>query len=422
MTDPPLNPRPPEGRGASPSGGGAGIRRHLPLILKGLILLELFGAVFQGAAGNGWSRLGIDLVAAGILYLLWGRILRLMREKKEEYRIRMERAGEKVRLWDALVFSLLWTDEIHRDLPPDRRRIADVSYVLIGLGVVVAFSKPGEGLMPLVVSGALVLAAVNLLGWVVARERGERETLATELRLAREVQVALMSSDCPSLAGYDVAGMSLPAEVVGGDHYGCRLLDARRMGISLFDVSGKGMQAAMSAVFTSGAFASEAGTGADPALVLTAMNAAVRAHWQRGRFVTFLYGVLESGVPSLTFANAGQPRPLLRSGGGVRELESAGPTFPLGMTEQASYEARSVRLAPGDVLVFLTDGFTDAMDPAGEPFGTERLSRALAELPAGGMTARAVADELTSAVRRHAGDAPQHDDMTMVVVRVLPPA
>ena len=396
-------------------------KRILVALLKILVVIELVSAVSQGLNSKDWSRFGVDLIIAGVLYVMWERITVLVRDKKEQYRKRMESASDRITLRDALVFSLLWSDEIYVNIPADRRRLVVISYTLIALGLVAAFIKIGSGLMPLVVSGALVLAAVNLLIWVVSLERGEKETLQTEMKLAHDVQTSLMPIQQPSIDGLDIAGTSIPAREVGGDHFDYSMPgnDPSRFGISVFDVSGKGMQAALSAVFTSGAFATEATRSVSPAEILTRLNKAVYSHSKRGHFVAFLLAVFDIRAKTVAFANAGQMKPLLLSGGRAAWLDPAGVNFPLGMKEDTEYQERTVQLQAGDAILLLTDGFTEAMDAKDELFGGERLER-LATTPSfGQQSAGSMIDRITGEVRSFIGDAAQHDDMTMVAVRVL---
>ncbi len=396
-------------------------KKLLLQLLKVLVIIELVSAFADGVRSGSWGRFGVDLIIAGVLYVAWERIRQLLRTKREEYRRRMETASDRVKLWEALVFSLLWTDEIYEGIPPDRRRIVIISYTLIALGLLAAFVRIGTGLMPLIISGALVLGAVNLVSWVVSRERVGRESAETELRIAHEVQASLMPAHHPTVEGFDIAGISLPAREVGGDHFDYAVTDGAfsKLGISVFDVSGKGMQAAMAAVFTSGAFSAEIAGSESPANVVTRLNRAVSAHMKRGHFVSFLFAALDPAAKTVTFANAGEVKPLLLRGSGVEWLDASGVHFPLGMKEDTVYEERTVGLQSGDVLVLLTDGFPEAMNSSREQFGADRLEAFLRDAGVAHADARAMLDGCVSAVRGFAGDAPQHDDMTMVVVRVL---
>ncbi len=194
-------------------------RRLLVKLLKLLAVLELFAALSQGSSGGGWERFAVDLIVAGVLYLMWEQIMTGLTARKELFRKRLESSPHQVNLRDAFIFSLLASDEIFQGIPEDRRRLVVVSYTLITLGLIAGFIKIGPGLMPLVVAGALVFAAVNLMVWIVSQEREARETLHTELKLAHDVQMSLMPREEPALACYDIAGMSSPAREVGGDFY-----------------------------------------------------------------------------------------------------------------------------------------------------------------------------------------------------------
>jgi serine phosphatase RsbU (regulator of sigma subunit) len=396
-------------------------RKILLQLIKVLVIIELVSAVNEGVSGQGWGRMGVDLVVAGILYVMWERITVAIAEKRNLYKQKMERMPQDIGIFDALAFSLLWSDTIYENVPKDRLRLIIISYTLITLGVVAAYVKIGSGLMPLVVAGTLVLGAVNLITWVVSLEREQKESLQTELRLAHDVQMALMPTSNPSLPGFDIAGLTLPAEDVGGDLFDFVPMgnDHGRLGISVVDVSGKGMEAAMSAVFISGALAAESRQAESPAAVLTRLNSSVARRSRRGQFVAFLLAEIDPARKRVSFANAGQTKPLLRSGGGVQWLDGSGIRFPLGMRESLVYEDRSISLASGDILMLLTDGFTEAMNPGHEIYGEDRIQTLLARPETATFGAREIVDQIVGAVRLHASGAPQHDDMTVVVIKAL---
>jgi hypothetical protein len=396
-------------------------KKILVTILKLLIVFELAGALLEGIAQNQWSRLGADIIIAGVLYLTWERIRTAVRLKKEESRRRIESSTQDIRLWDALIFSLLWSDKIYNDIPLNRKRLVVISYTLIAIGLAAGALQIGGTFMPLVIAGAFVLGGVNLLVWVVSIEREEKDVLQTELKLAHDVQSSLMPKGHPSLEGFDIAGTSVPAREVGGDHFDYSRLGSGRtkFGISVFDVSGKGMQAAMAAVFTSGAYASEAGQSESPAEILTRLNKAVYAHSKRGQFVAYLLASLDHTSRSVTFANAGQSKPLLKSSDTTHWLDSAGVCFPLGMTESSEYAERTRQLQTGDVLFLLTDGFTEAMNEQSELYGNDKLAEFVGKLDTDRLTAQQLLESVIADVRSHTAAASQHDDMTMVVVKVL---
>ncbi len=396
------------------------IRKFIVTVIKLLIVFEFIAAIIEGAATMEWGRLGRDLVLAGVVYIMWERIKKFVLSKKDVYRRRMEKSGGEMKLWDALVFSLLWSDEIYSDIPLDQRRLVVISYTLIAIGLGALFLSKDRDLFNLILSGSLVLGAVNLLAWIVSRERGEKESLRTELKLAHDVQISLMPKEHPKVPGFDIAGISIPAKEVGGDHfdYAFPCGDSSRFCVSVFDVSGKGMQAAMSAVFTSGAFASEVQQNSSVADILTRLNKAIYSHSKRGHFVAFLLATIDVHDRDLTFANAGQLKPLLKSNDTLQWLDSNGVHFPLGMKQDSAYDERTIRFNSGDMLLLFTDGFTEAMNSTREQFGVERIEQIVQRVEAG-RSSHEVLNDITREVQRFAGDTAQHDDMTMVVIRVL---
>lgn len=397
------------------------IRKFIVTVIKLLIIFEFISAVIEGMGIDGWGRLGRDLVVAGVVYIMWDRIKSFVLRKKDIYRRRIEQSGGETKLWDALVFSLLWSDEIYADIPVDQRRLVVISYTLIAIGIGALFLSKDRDLFNLILSGSLVLGAVNLLAWVVSRERGEKESLRTELKLAHDVQISLMPKEHPKVPGFDIAGLSIPAREVGGDHfdYASPGGDLSKFCVSVFDVSGKGMQAAMSAVFTSGAFASEVQRNSSVADILTRLNKAVYSHSKRGHFVAFLLAMIDVHERTLTFANAGQLKPLFKSTNTLQWLDSNGVHFPLGMKQDSAYGERIIRFNSGDVLLLFTDGFTEAMNAAREQFGIERIEHIVQRLEVGHTSSQEMLSDITREVQRFAGNTAQHDDMTMVVIKAL---
>ncbi len=397
------------------------IKKFLIVLIKILILFEFISAIKEGFSTGNWGRLGFDLLLAGIIYIMWDRITHVVLQKKDEYRRKMEHSGTEVKLWDALVFSLLWSDEIYQDIPVELRRLVVISYTLIAIGAGALYMGIGTGLVGLILCSSLILAAVNLLAWVVSRERGEKESLQTELRLAHEVQTGLMPKQHPEVEGFDIAGFSIPAMEVGGDHFDYAHIpdNPSKFAVCVFDVSGKGMQAAMSAVFTSGAFASEIGQSVCGGTILTRLNRSVYTRSRRGHFVAFLLAVFDSAERSLTFANAGQMKPLLKSRGNVENLDSTGVHFPLGMTSDSEYAERTVYLQQGDIILLYTDGISEAMNARHEEFGVQRIAGMLEKMDTANMRAADIIDRINDEVRIHVGSVPQHDDMTMVAVKVV---
>jgi sigma-B regulation protein RsbU (phosphoserine phosphatase) len=178
------------------------------------------------------------------------------------------------------------------------------------------------------------------------------------------------------------------------------------------------MQAAMSAVFISGACSMEQGGISSPAAVLSKLNRVVYANSRRGHFVAFLLVSLDVARKSIRFSNAGQSKPLLVSNGEARWLDGEGVNFPLGMLPDSYYKDHEVQLKEGDTLLLLTDGITEAMNANKEMFGQERIEQFVQNPEIYQFSSSQLIERFTERVRDHIGGAMQHDDMTLVVLRV----
>ncbi len=276
---------------------------------------------------------------------------------------------------------------------------------------------------------SLIFAAV-FLGFIYAvffqrqyatqvREEAEREAHASqEMRIAAEIQQALLPPRSRSGSWYDAAGASIPCRTIGGDFFEYFDLPDGRLGFALADVAGKGPPAALLAAMVQGIFDSHARRGEGPAATLAGVNAALAAREIEARFATVFYGVLGK-EGELVFSNAGHNPPVvLRGRGVVRRLETGG--LMIGPFRDAVFAEETSSLETGDVLVVYSDGATDAMAPDGEQFGEERLLACLTE--PGELTPETIRDRLLGAVRVFAADRPLFDDVTVLTVRYLGPA
>jgi phosphoserine phosphatase RsbU/P len=249
----------------------------------------------------------------------------------------------------------------------------------------------------------------------------EQERLRRELELASEVQKRLFPQHSPETAAIQVIGMCLPARGVGGDYYDFLDLGNGQTGIALADVAGKGIAAALLMSIVQASLRSLAGNnGASLAQLASRMNRLLHGSTGASSYATFFYGQVDERARVLRYVNAGHNPPfLLCRGNGtgtaaIQELTVGG--MIIGMFAQAQYEEGSVDLHSGDVLMLFTDGVSEAHNPAEEEYGDERLKDLLtrsAHLPLEEMSAR-VFDEL----KIWMSDAPQHDDLTFVLMKV----
>ena len=249
---------------------------------------------------------------------------------------------------------------------------------------------------------------------------GEKKRLEEELRIAHQVQMSLLPRDTVTVPGLDVSGACIPAREVGGDYYDVIRLGERRLGVLVADVSGKGTPAAFYMAELKGLFLSLSRIHESPRKLLTEVNRLLAGNMESGRFITMMYAVVDSGRNVLTCARAGHG-PLLHvpAAGGVRVVAPDGLIAGLPGFEQrfeAMIREETHTLEKGDLVALYTDGITEAMNAKEEQFGEQRLTRVLEEHR--GADAAAVRREILDSVSRFAGATPQHDDMTLVLLKV----
>ncbi len=249
----------------------------------------------------------------------------------------------------------------------------------------------------------------------------DRERMARELEIAHQVQMSLLPKRSPDVAGCDIAGLCVPAKEVGGDYYDFIALGDGRLGIAIGDVSGKGVPAAIYMTLTKGIFQSNAEVIASPKEVLIRVNNLMYRTIERGSFVSMFYAVLDVNSLKMRFSRAGHnPALYLQSkGGDTRMLEPAGIALGLdnGKVFAGVINEQETELRKGDLLVFYTDGFTEAMNRNLEEYGEERLIDVLKANEKG--SAKEIIDAVYADVVNFASDYQQHDDMTMVVAKIL---
>jgi serine phosphatase RsbU (regulator of sigma subunit) len=396
-------------------------RQTLLIIVLIIFTLNLIDGIKDSVASGQWEPVfGQLLVLAGVGFIIY-RSKGTIQRSREEYKRRFESSQDNVSMKDAALFSLAWSREIYQSIPDDRKQLVKQAFVLIGIGMLVVLLQVGfEHFLTVLIIALLVLAGVNLLVWVFSTERGEKNRLRFELDTARQMQLSLMPTEDPEVQDLDVSGICVPAENVGGDHFDYVWLGGEhsQFAMAVVDVAGKGMDAALTAVFTSGAFASEVQHETNIGCILQKLNTAIRSRNNRSRFVSLLLASIDPSTRTLRYVNAGQSRPLLCQNGAVATLENEGAHFPLGLVDQVDYQTASVALAPGDTLLMYTDGLSEAMNISKEVFGEERLRALFGTLCADGRSSREIVSGLRDGILRYAAGAEQHDDLTIVVAKV----
>ncbi len=245
----------------------------------------------------------------------------------------------------------------------------------------------------------------------------DRERMRDELDSARQIQLSMLPRRDPKVAGLEIASVSLPATEVGGDYYDYFVEDGERLTIVVADVAGHGVASGLQLSGMRSCFYLLDDQGLPPLAVAERLARMVRRTSDRRTFITFLLVRIDPGARSLHLVAAGHP-PMLHfqpAAGTVTEVGEPAP--PLGTRLPAVYREDARELLPGDVIVLYTDGLTESTDRGGEFYGDERLKERLRRV-ALNLSARDIREALLSDVWTHKGDSEQHDDITLVVVRV----
>jgi serine phosphatase RsbU (regulator of sigma subunit) len=208
----------------------------------------------------------------------------------------------------------------------------------------------------------------------------------------------------------------LPAKEVGGDFYDFFRISDDQIGFAVGDVSGKGVPAAMFMSVSRTVLKTIAREGHPAGEVLRRMNLVLSEDNTEMMFVTVAYGRLHLPTGRLDYATAGHEEAYVVTGGAVQKIAPMGPA--VGLFPKARFVARARVLAPGDAVVFATDGITEAFGPGRAMFGNERLESALAELA--GSDPSAMVQALAARTAAFAAGEPQSDDLTCLALRYLP--
>src|SRR5918998_1426130 len=246
-----------------------------------------------------------------------------------------------------------------------------------------------------------------------AAEARERERIEQELRVARQIQQALLPETIPELDGWRIATYYGPAREVGGDFYDFLDLEDGRLGLVVGDATGHGMPAALVMATTRGMLRAVVRSLESPGEVLARVNEALVADIPPSTFVTCFYGVLDPKNGRLRYANAGHNLPCRPRNGQAEELRARG--MPLGLMPGMGYEEKEIVLEVGESVLFYSDGLVEAHDLHYEMFGFPRLRRLVAEHDA---EEGSLVDLLMDELRSFTGDGwEQEDDITLVTLR-----
>ncbi len=320
----------------------------------------------------------------------------------------------------------------HLDAPPDRAlavMMAPLNYGPKRLGVLAAARPASRGAFTThdfaIFTSLAEQSAFALGNAMVNREAADKRRMEEELARASEIQRVLLPSAPPPVAGYVLAAAYQPAQTVSGDYYDFFPLDDTHLGLVIADVSGKGLPAGLVMATCRGLLRSGAPRHLSPVAALQEVNRLLFADIRQDMFVSLAYAVLDFTTGDIRLARAGHDPLLLfrKATGSIEELKP--PGLALGVDKGTVFDRatreQTFHLAPGDRLLFYTDGITEAMDKKSlEEFGPARLATAFREAALQNLPAAAVLDALRAQVTAFATGARQHDDITLLILeRVL---
>lgn len=252
------------------------------------------------------------------------------------------------------------------------------------------------------------------------KEVAQQERMTRELELAHEVQAVMLPRRTPHIDGLDLAAMCLSAQEVGGDYYDFVEIGDGRLAVVIGDVSGKGIQAAFYMTLVKGFFRTLARKIDSPAEALRQMNSLFCESAPRGMFITMVYGIIDARERTFTFARAGHNQIILKRSPSQTAETFLPPGLALGLAPGKPFDQvvqeEHMNLRLGDVLVFYTDGFSEAMNSRRDLYGDEQIAEKVASV--GHRSANEVLRSVSEDVHHFMEAAGRHDDMTMIVMKL----
>ncbi len=353
-----------------------------------------------------WSQLHSEARAS---YRLYSREVDWNRGQRESRYQRVKR----------VVSGLFWAMVLK--LSPGRRVLFVLALVLLVFPGFDFRSANAEFQMPnLSFFGAIALLVL------LALELADRVTMKRDLEIAKEIQTWLMPAAPPRVAGVEMAFATRPANTVAGDYYDAFLRSISSDSISsapplllvVADVAGKSVPAALLMATLQASLRTLAGVCASPLELIERLNRySCEQNVGGQRFTTAFLAELDPLTRQLTYINAGHNWPVLRRASGqIERLQTGG--VPLGLIRNTRYESGQVTLVPGDLLLVFTDGLVEAINDKEVEYGEPRMFATLNGLS--GRTAAEVLQGLMTSADQFVGSAPQHDDITCLVLRAIP--
>ncbi len=262
-------------------------------------------------------------------------------------------------------------------------------------------------------------SAFALYNAIIFSQAAEKKRLDQDLQIAHEIQRILLPASAPELDGYQISGINIPAQQVSGDYYDYIHVDAEHIGVAIADVSGKGVPASLIMAMCRSVLRSQATAQLSPAAALRLVNAQLFPDIKEDMFISMAYAILDKNTSTLTLSRAGHDAPLLYKARDQTVSKINPPGMALGIDSGGVFNRVtgdfSLSLEPDDCLVLYTDGVTEALNSQGDEFGLPNAIQSIKASASEG--AAGIVTRLTDDLRAFVGTYPQHDDITLIVIR-----
>jgi sigma-B regulation protein RsbU (phosphoserine phosphatase) len=262
-------------------------------------------------------------------------------------------------------------------------------------------------------------SAFALYNAIIFSQAAEKKRLDQDLQVAHEIQRILLPASAPELEGFQISGINIPAQQVSGDYYDYINIDEQHIGVAIADVSGKGVPASLIMAMCRSVLRSQATSQLSPATALRQVNAQLFPDIKEDMFISMAYAVLDKNTATITLCRAGHDAPLLYRARDKSVSRINPPGMALGIDSGGVFNRVtgdfSLSLERDDCLVLYTDGVTEALNSQGDEFGMASVIESIQASASEG--AAGIITRLTDNLRAFVGSYPQHDDITLIVIR-----
>lgn len=258
--------------------------------------------------------------------------------------------------------------------------------------------------------------AIALENIELYKEKLEKQLIDEEISVSSEIQRMLLPHSIPQGRNFEISAINLSSKEVGGDYYDFIEIDSRLVGIAIGDISGKGIPGAILMSNLQATFRAIATFSNSPAEVMGRINNQITSTTSTEKFATFLYGIFDNDALTFTYANAGHNFPILRKYTGETTFLKDSNLI-IGIVKDTEYSDTQIHLEPGDILVFYTDGITEAINLKNDEFGEQHLIDVVQNTLIN--SAEELRNQIYENVQQFTAGRNQYDDMTLIVLRVM---